>query len=373
MIGVQLHPLDTWFFRDSTPFTAESAPQEDVGSLFPPHPPTVVGALRAALARNRGWNGRGGWAPDICSVLGNGPEDLGALSFAGPFLLRDGQPLFRAPRHLLGADRSGRWEPSALLRPGGPVICDLGDSVRLPDLPATGSEAEKLKAGDDHWLTPTGMNAVLGGCLPGPVEVISSAALWSAELRIGLERDRGTRTAKESMLYSTRHVRLRRSVALGARIAGLPPDWPRPFGQLVPLGGESRLADCQEWNPHLGLEAPLDQIRNTRQVALVALSPLDIEKESCDGTKPVTSLGGIRVVSACLDRPQRIGGWDSLACRPLPVRSVLPPGSTLFCEIADPERFAEAVATGGGVVHIGSRREWGFGLVAPGVWPDTAV
>ena len=27
------------------------------------------------------------------------------------------------------------------------------------------------------------------------------------------------------------------------------------------------------------------------------------------------------------------GGWDSLARRPLPVRSVLPPGSVLFCEI----------------------------------------
>ena len=105
MIAVQFVPLDTWFFRDGTPFTAQSAPQEDVGSLFPPYPPTLVGALRAALARANGWDEAGRWPPELCEVLGDGPEDLGVLSFAGPFLLRDGQPLFQAPRHLLGASR----------------------------------------------------------------------------------------------------------------------------------------------------------------------------------------------------------------------------------------------------------------------------
>ena len=38
------------------------------------------------------------------------------------------------------------------------------------------------------------------------------------------------------------------------------------------------------------------------------------------------------------------GGWDSLARRPLPVRSVLPPGSVLLCEILDREPFAATVA-----------------------------
>ena len=372
MIGLRLHPVDTWFFRDGTPFTAESAPQEDVGSLFPPHPPTVVGALRAALARTGGWHGRGPWPREVCAVLGNGPDDLGALSFAGPFLLRDGQPLFRAPRHLVGTDRWGRWRPAALLRPGGPVACDLGDTVRLPELPATGDEADRLKAGDHHWLTATGMNAVFDGRLPDPDEVISSNSLWSGESRVGLKRNRSTRTAEESTLYSTRHVRLHRNVALGMRVAGLPPGWPPPFDQLAPLGGESRLADCREWNPDLRLEAPLTRIRQTRQVALVALSPLDIAKKIYDGTEPATWLGGVRIVSACLERPQRIGGWDSLARRPLPVRSVLPPGSVLFCEIPDPEPLAETVAAGGGVAHVGSRMESGFGLVAVGVWPDAA-
>ena len=365
MIGVRLDPVDTWFFRDGTPFTAQSAPQEDVGSLFPPHPPTLVGALRAALARANGWNGQGQWCSAMCDVLGDGPEDLGAVSFAGPFLLRDAKPLFRAPRHLLGASDSGRWEPRAFLSPGAPVTCDLGDNVRLPEL-----NERTLQAGDDEWLTPSGLNAALRGQLPGTDEVESSKCLWSTEPRIGLARDDDTRSAKEGMLYSSRHVRLHRGVSLGVRIAGVPADWTRPFGQLAPLGGESRLAELQEWDSNLHFDAPLDQIKNTRRVVLTALSPLDLEQEIYVGKTPLNGLGGIHVVSACLERPQRVGGWNSGTRRPLALRSVLPPGSALFCEIRDAERFADAVAAGHGTVRIGSRREWGFGIVAPGVWPD---
>ena len=120
----------------------------------------------------------------------------------------------------------------------------------------------------------------------------------------------------------------------------------------------------------MALDAPLDRSIDTREVVLVALSPLDIE-EGIHVGKAFDELGGARVVSACLGRPQRIGGWDSLARRPLPLRSVFPPGSALFCEIPSPGRFADAVTAGDGLARIGSRQEWGFGVVALGVWPDS--
>jgi len=245
MIGVRLEPVDTWFFRDGTPFSADDSPQDDVGTLFPPHPATVVGALRAAIALHRGWNGRGHWPPEFNVVLGDGPEHLGVLSIDGPYLLRDRKPLFRVPRHLLGSRTSDGWSPRALLRPGPPAVCDLGEAVRLPELtekPSAGDEAAALKTGNDEWLTQAGMNDVLRGALPNKDDVVPSKCLWSAEERIGLERDGSTRGAKEGMLYSTRHVRPRSGIALGARIAGLPRDWGVPFGELVSLGGESRLA-----------------------------------------------------------------------------------------------------------------------------------
>ena len=364
MIGIRLEPVDTWFFRDGTPFLAGSAPQEDVGSLFPPHPASVAGALRAALALCNGWSGQGRWPAAINQVLGNGPGDLGALAVDGPFLLRGDQPVFRAPRHLLGSMDADGWNPRVLLRPGREVMCDLGDAIRLPEVPRTESEVHDLETGDGCWLTRAGLEDVLRGTVPPRTEVESSRCLWSEEPRIGLKRDRSTRTAEEGMLYSTRHVRPMRGVSLGVRVAGVPADWALPFGRLVSLGGETRLAECREWRAEPALAIPKAEIEASGRVMIIALSPLDLD--------PRAVPGNARTVSACLDRPQRIGGWDSLARRPLPLRCVLPPGSVLFCTTTEPRRFIEAVIRrdGDGWPHMGARQRWGFGLVALGSWSD---
>ena len=372
VIGVQLYPVDTWFFRDSTPFTLGAAPQENVKSLFPPHPLTVVGALRMSLASGKGWNGYERWSKDICKILGDGPDDLGALSLDGPFLLRNGKPLFRTPRHLLGLSRGTCWSPSAFLRPGAPVACDLGSSVRLPDVVRSSHNAD-LKTGDSWWLTSHGLSAVLNGTLPSEEDVVPEQCLWLSEPRIGLARRVDTRTALDGMLYSTEHVRLRSNVSLGVRIAGLPAGWTPPFGQLLTLGGERRLAECEQWKSTVEFKVPWATIRATGEFVAVALSPLELAHDTYTGVESLNDLGNAHVVSACLDRPQRIGGWNSLERQPLAVRSVLPPGSTLFCKTADPSSVVEAATAGNGMVRIGTRQEWGFGLVAIGVLPSSDV
>ena len=372
MIGFRLDPVDTLFFRDGTPFTADSAPQDDVNSLFPPHPATVAGALRAALARANGWNGHGRWPEAVGGVLGDGSDDPGMLSIDGPFLLRDERVLFRAPRHLLGATGAAGWLPRVLLRPGPAVVCDLGGAVRLPEAPPSGEETPALDTGDRQWLTAAGMETVLRGACPSATEVVTRDALWSEEARIGLERERQTRTAKEGMLYSTRHVRLKHGVSLGARVAGVPESWTLPFDRLVSLGGESRLVECRPWRVDPALAVPRSPIITTRRVAVIALSPLDLNAAVATGGQPLLVPGGgdVRIVSACLDRPLRIGGWNSLVRRPLPLRSVLAPGSVLFCEVAEPNRFLEAMTGRSGLPSLGERQAFGFGTVALGTWPN---
>ncbi|MCY4369397.1 MAG: hypothetical protein OXF41_08230 [bacterium] len=373
MIGVQIHPVDTWFFRDGTPF--EDTPWLTVESLFPPHPPTMVGALRAAVARENGWNGQGSWSPEIREVLGDGPDDLGRISFDGPFLLRDGQRLYRAPRHLLGVIEDGLWHPKALLGPGGPVQCDLGE-VRLPQLSRPNDENEQLVPGRDQWLTVSGMNRVLADELPDAREVVPSRHLWKSEQRIGLQRDVKTRTAREGMLFSSRHARPAPGVSLGARITGLPPIWTPPSwgsskGQVTPIGGESRLGAVRGWDPVSDVESSYRSNRTRDRFAVVALTPLDVDSAVYLGGARLAELAGARVVSACMDRPLRIGGWDSRNnFGPLPIRSVLAPGSVLFCEIDSLQPPEVMVSTiGEGPVRIGARTRLGFGLVALGVWP----
>ncbi len=370
MIRVSLEPVDTLFFRDGTPFSADSSPQDRVTSLFPPHPGSLTGAIRAALALCNGWSGRGPWSQEHNKVLGDGPDDLGALSFDGPFLLHHGQPLFRAPRYLLGSTDDDGWTPRKLLRPGAAVLCDLGAAVRLPEALEGEGEVRDLKPPEGAWLTRAGLNAVLHGTIPQPGEVIPSTKLWSRETRIGLERDRDKRTAKEGMLYSTQHVRLAQGVSLGAQVDGVPDGWTTPFDCVAPLGGERRLAEFRRSHAEVTLDMPLAEIQSRGRVTIIALTPLDLEEGVCLGKQPLDVAGDVRVVSACLDRLQRIGGWDSRARRPLPLRSVLPPGSVVFCETREPARFVNAVRSNDGLARVGSRQRHGFGLVALGIWPD---
>ena len=67
---LKLTPLDTLFFRDGRPFNAGETGQMEVGSVFPPSANTVVGCLRAAFARELGWDGRGSWHDTITEKLG---------------------------------------------------------------------------------------------------------------------------------------------------------------------------------------------------------------------------------------------------------------------------------------------------------------
>ncbi len=370
MIGVRLDPQDTLFFRDGTPFSAGNSPQQDVAGRFPPHPPTVVGALRAALARRNDWKTGVRWPKCLNKVLGNGPDDLGSLIFEGPYVLRDGTPLFAAPRHVLGQLDNDRWVPRVLLRPGRAVQCDLGDAVRLPEAPSASTGIEHCRTGSGWWLKPAAMGSVLKGQLPCANDLVANRDLWRDELRVGLERNPIRRTAEDGKLYSSRHVRLKCRVSLGMRIGGIPSHWKLPLGHLVPLGGESRLALWEPWDMPTEFAVPKAKIENSGHAVVVALSPLDLDEDTVNGRRALEIPGGVRVISACLGRPERIGGWDSLARGPLPLRSVLPSGSVLFCRASKPRRLIGAIRAGDGILRLGKRQAWGFGVATVGAWPD---
>lgn len=370
MIGIELRPSDTLFFGSGMPFSAEGA-QEDVSGVFPPYPPTVVGAIRAWLARSQGWSGRGRWPERLRPVLGDVPVELGELEFCGPFLTRDGAPLFRAPRHLLGAREGELWTPKFSLRPGAPVRCDLGDAVRLPAIPvANTGHSEKLVPANDRWLSLAGLKDVLQGKLPAVNDVVADGELWSEERRVGLERDRSTRTALEGQLYSARHIRVTGGVGIGVGVRGIPSAWQLAFDRHIPLGGESRTTRGQRWDPNISIAGPHVALANTAKVTMISLTPLDLHERVRPGMTLLDEHGGVRVISACIDRPLRIGGWSSVNKGPLPLRSVLAPGSVLFCEAHEPERLAAALEQAGGLLRVGERKRWGFGLITLGTWTE---
>lgn len=354
----ELIPLDTLFLGDGSPFNAGETGQMEVRGIFPPNPSTAVGALRAAFARQLGWDGKN-WTEYIIARLGEGLK-LGPLRFSGPYLTKNGIPLFPAPLHLLRSREYLTW-----LKPGGELRTDIG-SVRLPHveekLDAGGKEIEGLKPLVNAYLTLGAMQDTLNGELPDPAGVIPTDQLWTSEARTGIQRDAETRTTKEDALYQIVHVRPCRGVALVMGVEG----YKGPVPNLATLGGESRMVHL---SVHEGFSLPQspelvpedDALRYT----VTLLTPARLEETGWrepDGR--LADLPG-KVISACVGKPIMIGGWDSVKREPLPLSPHLPAGSTWFLEAEESEK--EEILENHGK-HIGEDGEWGYGQVLIGAW-----
>jgi len=201
---LKLEPVDAWFFRDGRP-SNRGEDQSDLESEFPPNSATVVGAIRAALARQQGWNGRGSWDARLHTVLGDGFDNLGTLSFLGPLLMQGNELLFPMPQHVVGHSVDGRFQPVGLLVPSKHRISTDCGEIQLPTLPDDWrdqlvhglSDVQRNRPPEpasDLFVTSTGMSRILGGELPAVDDCRRSSDLFAYESRVGIRRDAATRT-----------------------------------------------------------------------------------------------------------------------------------------------------------------------------------
>lgn len=341
-----LVPLDTLFFRDGSPFGIGETGQMEVRGVFPPSPTTVAGSLRAAFARQLGWNGDSrSWDASMIERLGEG-DNLAPLRFSGLYLARDGEPLFPAPLHLLRGDN----DHLSRLKPGGKLRTDIG-VVRLPE-----AEGRGFKPLENTYLTPGAMRDVLDGGLPDPTGIIPADRLWVSEARVGIERDKETRTTGEDSLYQTVHAHLHPGVGLVMGVDGYDGSAPG----IATLGGESRMVSLESHDDFALPEVPVigpsgGVLRYTATLITPAAGIV---------WRPGDALSG-EVVSACIGRPVMIGGWDGRTRRPKGLEPHLPAGSTWFMEAREDER--EDILRHHGTC-IGEKTEWGYGQVLIGAW-----
>lgn len=394
MTLVCFDPLDSLFFRDGSPYQQGETNQSGTASMFPPAPPTLVGAIRAACARVLGWKS-GNWCEnkEICKQLGNGEDFLGKLHFRGPFLVRckssssevagdKTELLFPAPANLIGKikkpdDKPGNEndkptvESLTWLSPSSNALdCDSG-SARLPKVVANPrSEDAILLYEKGWWITAEGLEQVLQNKRPDEKHLVHQNQLWSKEPRIGIARSDDSRTTKEGAMYSPSHIRLKKGVSIAMEVGGLSQKCKEALPtQPQPVGGESRacwLRLCEYSLPFPKLPE-WNTAEETLHYTATALTPVAVSKPPTPEEENYAGLPG-RIISACLPRPMILGGWDSLECKPLPLKPYLAPGSVLFLE-AGIEYIKEVKALHNNT--IGDRTNWGFGLVAIGIWNDS--
>jgi CRISPR-associated protein Cmr3 len=244
--------------------------------------------------------------------------------------------------------------------------CDLDpcQDIRLPAPLDKGLEG--LKTLETTWITKSGFEAILQNNQPNIDDLVSQDELWQSESRVGIQRDEVTRTTKEGALYSPHHIRLSHDTQLRLHAKQLPEC---QVSGIAPVGGESRACflEIEDLRPEHVIPAlpEIHRCNGDLYYTVIVLTPLSIDAMPHPKGR-LENLPG-EIVSACLPRPQRWGGWDSVACAPLPLEPYIAPGSVFFMKAPESEKPAIQAVHG---ETIGNRADWGFGLIAIGTWKE---
>jgi CRISPR-associated protein Cmr3 len=211
--GFALEPLDTLLFRDGRPFDQSDEGLTETRSLFPPFPSIAAAALRARLARDKGWSGRGDWDKTITDVLGSGPFDAGGCRFGPPIVMAaspgvDYSAYFPCPAAIVGRtdpEDRGRLKLAVLKPQSSParLATDLG----LKPSQLFCSVPNGYEPLDHYLINATGLRTFLGGADPDGDNCKHLDTLFKRQDRAGIKRDYATHGAAESMLYTASHVR----------------------------------------------------------------------------------------------------------------------------------------------------------------------
>lgn len=352
-LHLNINAIDTLMFRDGRPFNQNDAGASEAASVFPPWPPTVVGAVRAALWKqlpNGKWDagklGSGtNWQDKNC------PLD-GKLRFAAPLLLYNGGPVFPVPLHIIEGRNKADVTKLSKLAPGDARNCDLGDDVRLPaphDDTLVG-----IKTIEKRWVTLAGMKQILRGGVPDDDHLIRRTDLWRAEPRVGIGIDRKSRTTSDGHLYMATHIRMADGVKLRVSVKG----WTggKFITTLRSVAGEHRMAQMSSCSEVI-LPKSINPGKDKLWLA-IALSPVVLDFDEKTSTWSVAGLPSGNIVSACLGKAVSIGGWNSEARQPIPLRRCIPAGSVWFMKGGQPPS------------SIGQATDWGFGQILTGTWQE---
>jgi len=341
-------PLDSVFFRGAKPFNQGEGGFLD--SQFPPTAQTLAGVIRSTIGDAKGvdWTKfRDNQQPDIAELIGKDSDDAGKLSFAGPYIFKGDKRLYPAPLCLLYSEASNKW--GRLIPSKETFKTDMGEKC-LPEVASP--KVEGAKPLENAWLDADNMQRVLDGGMPE--SFIKDGELFDAEARVGIGRDNQTRKTEEGQLYFTRHVRLKEDVSIGMSVNG--DDDVKP-SSMVRLGGEGRMASL-----HVG-DAMGSRLRGndgkSERFVLILLTHGDFSG------RPEPDLPeGVKIVSACIGKAEREGGWDYKKRKPKPLKSLVPAGSCYFVEGDE----ASIRALHG--KHIGERTAFGYGKIAIGIWGE---
>lgn len=317
--SLELTALDTLFFKDGKPFTMGE--ESWAKGIFPPYPSTIYGMLRSI------------WFADNLDMLAhaNSKELDPSLNLVvkGYLPALNGAAAFPIPADLYGEGKRDASKVLHLEEYPEELLSEYG----LPHLLRSAASEKFEELHGKAYLLENDFRNYLnaqGDSYPYALQ----ADYTCEEPKIGIGRDRLTRTTSEGKLYRLSMRRMAKQLDNGTvqtmsfllDIDGLE----LPDKGISRFGAETKSASYLPKDfPNLRTEAGLENNRFKIYLATPAVF--------ADGTYPKTwfANNGLKLIAAAMGKPAHIGGFDIQAGRPKPMYKAVPAGTVFYVEIID--------------------------------------
>jgi CRISPR-associated protein Cmr3 len=369
---IEISPIDTLFFKENRPFNSEDLGFNPVSSIFPPYPTSVVGVVRAFLAKQMNWDGRSNWSDIIVEQLGN-QEDLGKLQFSGPYLYDEKNEtyLFTPPRMFFGKD----GEITRLIPTSNSYLSSLSNSNDILYAllkPEKNIENGKL-IGDDHLISLKNFEEILNRKDISNLKLIpindSSNSLWEDETTIGIKLNTNKST-DENSLFGRTFKRVRDKIKLISIVHGF--DHEIINQGLIRMGGEGKFVEVNS-NSNMAIDLPKADLivlpENKIQFCAILITPAYLPNDPEDLKKLLESHFKLenkkQFKTVSVGNRLLIGGWNSITNKSNTMKSYYPAGTVFFLECFGEEKNRIESLNGS---KIGLKQDFGFGQIIIGNW-----
>jgi len=407
---LKIKPLDVLLFRTSKPFGAGESYRAE--SIFPPTSIPFIGAIRSRaichLMDMQPGSDAEYWQYDekinnnlpypIIDEIGT-PDDLGPLSFEGPYLSMENTICLTLPKDLMKSTNESSEFLSCLVPANSswPVISSTPGSFKSNLDMILEVSKPNSEACESGYLTGTNLSNYLLSDLTNDVVYQESLCETEHRLGIALNSDRSTQTG---LIYNVMFNRLNEKACFWIKLTSQH----KNEAQLLPekgflsLGGESRAAYFETLQDSQ-VPAPLTQDSKTDinekllqamigkdKFKLYLISPALFDKgwlpDNIDSTTYEWQLlpgCTIKLKAAAVGKFISISGWNLVSQMPRPMLRAVPPGSVYYFQSSSPftekdahellEKFHfKTMMTNTPRIQSDFYRSAGFGLAAVGLW-----